>query len=46
MDLDESFRIEVFAEELADGGLDAEDSLVGGGLFASEKEWLACCWRG
>lgn len=42
MDLDEPFRVEVFTEELADGGLDAEDGLVGRGLFVREKERLAC----
>lgn len=32
VDLDKAVRIEVFAEQLADGGLKAEDSLVRGCL--------------
>lgn len=41
MDLDEPFRVEVFAEELANSGLDAENGLVGRGLcLGLSREWL------
>lgn len=38
MDLDEPERIEVRAEEVADGGLKPEDGLVGRGLGRAERD--------
>lgn len=51
VDLDEPFRVEVFAEELANSGLDAENGLVGRclglGLSGERKrEWLVSGARG
>lgn len=41
MDLNKPFRVEVFAEELANSGLDAENGLVGRGLcLGLSREWL------